>query len=87
MFLQGQATYFTNNTTYFDINLKLLSGKNTQKVFINWVFDELNEILDKSGLNLIDLIGYYIAAEVTKNEKPLIQHRLTSESLTYTSSM
>ena len=36
---------------YFDINLKLLSGKNTKKVnkqniwdSQNWVFDELNEI-------------------------------------------
>ena len=36
---------------YFDINLKLLPGKNTQKVnkqniqdSQNWVFDEMNEI-------------------------------------------
>ena len=36
---------------YFDINLKLLSGKNTQKAnkqkirdSLNWVLDELNEI-------------------------------------------
>ena len=36
---------------YFDINSKLLSGKNTQQVkkqnirdSLNWVFDELNEI-------------------------------------------
>ena len=38
---------------YSDTNLKLLSGKNTQKVnkqkiqdSENWVFDELNEIND-----------------------------------------
>ena len=36
---------------YFDINLKLLPGKNTQKVnkqniwdLQNWVFDDMNEI-------------------------------------------
>ena len=38
--------------TLFNINLKLLSGNNTQKVnkqnirdLQNWVFDELNEII------------------------------------------
>ena len=38
---------------YFDINLKLLSGKNTQKVNIqiirdskNWVFDEQNVMIN-----------------------------------------
>ena len=41
---------------HFDINLGLLSGKNTQKVnkqnirdSLNWVFDELNEVLDSYG--------------------------------------
>ena len=38
----------------FDVNLKLLSGKNTEKVnnqniwdSLDWVFDELNEIIDE----------------------------------------
>jgi len=52
-FLFDIASYIFNLWVYFDIILKLLFGKNTQKVnkqkirdSKNWVFDELNEIFN-----------------------------------------
>ena len=66
---------------YFDVNLKLLSGKNNQKVnkqkfgIRYWLFDELNGIMIKFGeadkLFLTLLLKYIISNRIWRLRKTL----------------